>query len=117
MNDIVKYSISKFDSIDLFIEAVHDRELKYSCYDLTNAGVETEAEIRLVIMRAMQSLNQAGLDPQHHFKHIFSTNIETGEIAHDWRMSKIGFLLALMSATGNNMLLNKMKIEIIKQIK
>ena len=31
-------------------------------------------------------------------------------------MSKIGFLLALMSAPGNNPLLDKMKIEIIKQI-
>lgn len=68
-------------------------------------------------MRGIQSVNQAGLEPQRHFKHVFSTNIETGEIVHDWRMSKIGFLLALMSATGNNSMLNKMKIEIIKQIK
>jgi hypothetical protein len=116
MNNIVKYSISKFDSIDFFIEAVHDSEFKFSCNDLITAGIETDTEIGMVIRKGIQSVIQAGLDPQHHFKHIFSTNIETGEIVHDWRMSKIGFLLALMSATGNNPLLNKMKIEILKHI-
>jgi hypothetical protein len=117
MNDLTKYAISTIEGIDFFVEAVHDRELKYCCNDLHNAGIETDTEIGLVIMRGIHSVNQAGLFPQHHFKHVFSTDIETGEIVHDWRMSKTGFLLALMSATGSNPLLDKMKITIIKQIK
>ncbi len=117
MNYLSKYSVSTIEGIDFFIEAVHDSELKYCCNDLRNAGIETDTEIGLVIMRGIHSVNQAGLSPQHHFKHVFSTDIETGEIVHDWRMSKTGFLLALMSATDNNPLLNKIKIEIVKQIK
>ena len=117
MNNLIKYSISTIEGIDYFLEAIHDSELKYGCNDLRNAGIETDTEIGLVIMRGIHSVNQAGFIPQHHFKHVFSTNIETGEIVHDWRMSKTGFLLALMSATESNPLLDKIKIEIIQQIK
>jgi len=117
MNNLSKYSISTIEGIDFFVEAVHDSELKYCCNDLRHAGIETDTEIGLAIMRGIHSVNQAELIAQHHFKHVFSTNIETGEIVHDWRMSKTGFLLALMSATGSNPLLDKMKIEVVKQIK
>jgi hypothetical protein len=84
---------------------------------LRNAGIETDAEIRLAVKRGIYSVNRAGLFAQHHFKHIFSTHIKTGEIVHDWRMSKTGFLLVLMSAYGSNPLLDKIKIEIAKQIR
>ena len=73
MNHLVKYSIQSIESIDFLIEAIHDRELSYCCDDLYNAGIETGTEIGMVIRKGIQSVNQAGLTPQHHFKHVFST--------------------------------------------
>jgi hypothetical protein len=91
MNFLSKYSLNTLEGIELFVEAVHDTELNYCCADLRNAGIETDAEIRLAVKRGIYSVNRAGLFAQHHFKHIFSTHIKTGEIVHDWRMSKTGF--------------------------
>jgi hypothetical protein len=117
MKDIVKYPIVDDDFIDLLSEAMYDAELKYSCNDLFMAGIESEEEMGIAILKSIQVINQVGLVPQHHFKHLFVTSIETGKIYNNWRMSRMGFLLVLMHASGNNPLLNKWKIEMVKLIK
>jgi hypothetical protein len=117
MKGILKYPVTEDDFIILFMEAMYDAELKYSCNDLFIAGIDNEAEIGLAILKSIQAIYQAGLMPEHHFKHRFVTNIATGDTYSDWRISRMGFLLVIMHATGNNPLLNKWKIEMAKLLK
>ena len=117
MMEIVKYPANEDDFINLFADAMHDAELRYTCHDLFVSGIDSEAEMGAAILKSIQVIKQVGLLPQHHFKHRFVTSIETGEVYNDWRISKMGFLLVLMHATGNSPLLNKWKIEMAKLLK
>lgn len=115
--EMVRYSYTEEDLFESFAEAIYDSELKYCCNDLYKTGIDDEADMSMAILKSMQVLGHAGLLPRHHFKHIFVTNINEGNIYSDWRMSKMAFLLVLMHANGNNPLLNKWKIEMVKLLK
>lgn len=114
MDEIVKYSSYKNVFLDHFIDAFYDCELKYSCKDLFNAGVDNEKELEEAILKSMKVIKKVGLSPKQHFKHFYVTNIETGEIYNDWHMSKMALSLVLMHVSGNTPLLNKIKIEMVK---
>jgi hypothetical protein len=117
MADLVKYPIIEDELISYFTGALNARELKYSCDDLYNAGIENDFELGGAILKSIQVLKQAGLQPQHHFKHIYVTELDTGKTYNDWRISKMGFLLVLIHSTGSNQILNKWKIEMVKLLK
>lgn len=115
MDEILRYPIDESEVINMLEDAIFDADLKYTCKDLYAAGIETERELRVAILKSIQVIKQAGLSPQQHFKHLYVTNIETGKTFNDWRISKMGLLLVLMHASGNNQLLNKWKIEIARK--
>ena len=117
MMEIVKYSALEDDIVHILAEAIYDSELIYTCNDLFVSGIESEAEMKSAISKSIQVIKQAGLLPQHHFKHYFVTSTISGEVYTDWRISKMGFLLILMHATGNNPLINKWKIEMVRLLK
>lgn len=117
MSEIDKYPFEDNSANNVFVDNILESELKYSCKDLYKAGIDNEAEMKNAILKGIQTIKQAGLIPQYHFKHIFVTSIETGKVYNDWRMSRIGFLLSIMNASGNNPTLNNMKIEIAKCFK
>jgi hypothetical protein len=117
MADILKYPVYEDELISFFADAIHDNELKYNCKDLYYAGIENDNELGDAILKSIQVIKQAGLLPHHHFKHMYVTELDTGNTYNDWRISRMGFLLILMHATGNSPVLNKWKIEMIKLIK
>lgn len=117
MMEILKYPLSENEIIGLFEEAMYDSSLKYTCKDLLTAGIENETELGLAIIKSIQVIRQSGLIPQHHFKHLFVTSIETGKTFNDWRMSRMGFLLVLMHSGGRNELVNKWKIKMASAYK
>jgi len=117
MADILKYPINEDEFFSFFADAVHEKELNYNCSDLYFAGVENDIELGAAILKSIQVLKQSGMLPQHHFKHIYVTELDTGKTYNDWRISKMGFMLVLMHATVNSPVLNKWKIEMVKLIK
>ncbi len=114
MDELIKYPLTEGEFIRLFRDAVYESELKFSCNDLKNAGIESDSEICTVLLKSIKSLKQAGLMPNHHFKHVYITELTTGITYHDWRISKMGFLLALIHSTGNNPVLNRWRIEMVR---
>ncbi len=116
MEEIVKYFANDNDLLDFFADAIYESDLKYSCKDLFNAGVDNEAELGDAILKSMKVIKKVGLRPKQHFKHLFVTNIDTGEVYNDWHMSKMGLSLVLMHVSGNNPLLNKIKMEMVRLI-
>lgn len=117
MMEIIKYPLSENEMNRLFEEAIYDSGLKYTCKNLFTAGVENEAELVMAIIKSIQVVRQSGLTPQHHFKHLFVTSIETGKTFNDWRMSRMGFLLVLMHSGGNSELVNRWKIKMASAYK
>ncbi|WP_159518015.1 hypothetical protein [Sunxiuqinia indica] len=116
MKSLIKYPEIETDMLRALIEGLHDRELRYSCTDLYDAGLRDEHELAEAIRHANHTLFCAGLNPQHYIKPIFVTNIENGDTYHDWKMSQTGFLLVFLSANESNKLFNRYKIEIIDRL-
>ncbi len=116
MKSLIKYPEIETDMLLALIEGFHDRELKYSCADLYNAGLRDSLQLAEAVRYANQTLFRAVLNPQHYIKPIFVTNIENGETYHDWKMSQAGFLLVFLSAKESNRLFNRHKIELINRL-
>lgn len=116
MNGIKKFSILEDEMLNSLVEAIYDSELIYSSIDLYSLGIESPNEIDAAVMSAIQTIRRADLSPQQHFKYIYLTDIKSGNILHDWRMSKMGFLLTLLNANTTNSLINQLKIELINRI-
>ncbi len=117
MNKLIKYPVDEKDFFDQFREALYDTELTYNCHDLLVAGIDSEPEMRIAILKSIQLIKRAGLVPKQHFKHCFVTSVESGKIYNDWRISRMGFLLTLLHAADDNPLLDKWRIEIVRSIK
>jgi hypothetical protein len=114
MTAILKYPLTENELINRLSDKIHDLDLKYNCHDLYRAGIENETELKVAILKSIRVINQSGLAPQHHFKHIYITELDSGKTYSDWRMSRMGFLLTLIYSNANNHLINKWKIEILK---
>lgn len=112
---ITHYTSEENDFFDQFAETLVNSELTYGCMDLRKTGIIDEADMAIAISKSMQTLQQAGIFPHHHFRHIFVTNIQTGNTYNDWRMSKTGFLLVLMHSSCKSPTLTKWKIEMVQK--
>jgi len=116
MTNLVKYPEIDHEMLALLEDALYDTELKFSCADLYSIGIDNSSEVLSAVMRGIQTLNRANALAQRHIKHIFLTDVESGKTCHDWKMSKLGFLLVALSAKGNNPEFNRFKINLIKRI-
>ena len=115
MNNIRKYPMPRFESIHQFVDAYHETNLNYTCGDLFQAGLESQKELLNGLQHAIQTLKGAGIHTEHHIKHIFLTDIKTGEITHEWKLSKLGLILTAINTKSYNSNFNKFKIDLLNQ--
>jgi hypothetical protein len=115
MYDLNRFFPEDNEMLTNFVEALCSANLQYSAMDLFRAGAESWKEIDGAVKLSIQTLIKANLNPQMHFKFRFLTDIASGNIVQDWKMSKTGFVLTLLNIQGKNPLLNKLKVEIIER--
>ncbi|KOH45561.1 hypothetical protein [Sunxiuqinia dokdonensis] len=116
MKALIKYPEIDLDMLSRLIDGFHDRELRYSCADLYDAGLRDSHQLAEAIRCANQTLFRAGKNPQHFIKPIFVTTIENGETHSDWKMSPAGFLLVFLSAKESTRLFSQHKLELINRL-
>ena len=116
MNSITRYPIDASEAINRFLDTVHDLEMTHTYRDLFLAGIDNGEVLYNAIQEAIRVLHLSGHNPEHHIKHIFLTDIQNGHTTHEWKMSRLGFTLTILSADGNSLRLNRTKIEIIRKL-
>ncbi|MGQ7869104.1 hypothetical protein [Sunxiuqinia sp. sy24] len=116
MKNLIHYPPNEVELLNTLNELMHDRELKYRCIDLCQAGIDDETELLSAIQHANQSLFRSGLNPHHYIKPLFVTALESGQTYHDWKMSEAGFLLVFFSANQSSRKFNRCKIALINRL-
>ncbi len=115
--DIAKYPLIESEILNELIDAIYDKDLRYRCSDLFQAGIVDEKIMANALKETMHTLKTSGLVPQHYMQRNFVTDIASGEVFFDWRLSKSAFLLTLLHAAGENQILYKWKKQIIELLK
>jgi hypothetical protein len=114
---IIKYPLPINEIVSRFEDVVNDCALCYRTVDLYKAGVETEADLNEALLKTIQILHKANLDTALYLKRIYVTEIESGKIYLDWRMSKIAFFFTILNAESQNPLILRWKKKIISMIR
>lgn len=100
-SEIMKYEIRFIPELDEFEELVHSLEFRYSSRHLLIAGIEV-AEMPETIARAMRACKNAGIETRDHFRSLYIVDEKTSGVFRDWRLTRQGFALCIMSAAGVN---------------
>jgi hypothetical protein len=99
--NITRYEVTMPGALDDFTEMVHQLQLKYSTGNLALAGLKAD-EVSCAVSRAMRICRLNDIDTRDHFRSLYIFDGKSGTVFCDWRMSRQGFMLALMNAPNCN---------------
>jgi hypothetical protein len=99
--NITRYEIPAHNEADDFVEALHSVEFRYTTRQLVVAGVQPE-EIIHSINKAIKVCRLNFVDPADHFRSFYVFDELKGNLYCDWRMTREGFMLAIMNTPATN---------------
>jgi hypothetical protein len=112
---IARYEVVNHHELDDFVEALHHIQFKYSSRQLMLAGLSPD-DIPAAIGRAMKVCRLNDVDTTDHFRTMYVFNKQTGTTYRDWRMTREGFMLAIMNTPANTLQLARWQWELITSL-
>ena len=100
----------RHQTLDQFVVAIHQRQMKYWASDLLSKGLKP-IEIRQAVRRAMSVCKKNGRDIRKHFQLMYTASNQ-GVSFDDCRMSRLGFRLTVMNANSNNPFVAKFQLKL-----
>lgn len=83
-----------------FIEALNEKDIRYYLSDYFSNQELNSGMINDAIKRATNACHASGIPVHKHFKKIYRFRNES--ISVDWRLSRLGFYLAMINANPLN---------------
>src|SRR5687767_8061170 len=113
--NIALYEIMNQPELDDFTDIVQSMQFKYNTAHLSLAGLDHD-DITTAVTRAMRVCRLNGIETREHFRSLYVFDKLHGGTYCDWRMTREGFMLAIMNAPTLNESLANCQWEIIHKI-
>lgn len=111
--DIIVYDkwYDKNDAIEHFLDVFYSKNLTFLASDLLDKGVELN-DLQQSLKKAIIAAKTLDLNISHHFKPVYTH--KNNLLLKDFKLSKLGFVLVMLNANPNNVLIANLQLALAK---
>lgn len=113
---MVLYEPRSQSVLEAFREAFEYSGLNYTSKHLGRYGFEGPSEVEAALQRAVCVCKSLGLPVKKHFRYFYQVDMINREVRREWKMSKLGFYLALCNGAPGNPYVAAFQMEMLREV-
>lgn len=113
---MVVYQPRPQSALEAFEEAFEYSGLNYASKKLGRYGLDGPVEVEQAVQRAVCVCKSLGLPVKKHFRYFYQVDMINREVRREWKMSKLGFYLALCNGAPANPYVAAFQMEMLREI-